>query len=142
MISDKPNHSRQDAPVSLSRKVTLSPWVNEPLPDWEQLLSTHDVARLTRRPRWVVLGLTVLGRFPRKRRFHGRRIGWLRSDVFTWLTKDLRAAPCYAGRASVLRARVSRRRFLPLGFERIGHSGQSNFGSCARVPALRRDERP
>ena len=37
-----------------SRNVVLSPWVNEPLPAWEELLSAHDVARLTRRPRWVL----------------------------------------------------------------------------------------
>src|ERR1700733_1749379 len=75
-----------------SQPVTLSPWVNERCPAWEQLLSAHDVARLTRRPRWILASLMLLRRFPRKRRYHGRGVGWLRSDVIHWLAKDLRAA--------------------------------------------------
>src|SRR5260221_13578397 len=77
---------------ALSQSVTLSPWVNERFPAWEQLLSAHDVARLTRRPRWVIASLIWAHRFPRKRRYHGRSIGWLRSDIIHWLAKDLRAA--------------------------------------------------
>src|SRR5260370_32999227 len=68
-------------------RVTLSKWVHERCPPWEQLLSAHDVARLTRRPRWVLLGLMLLGRFPTKQCFHGRRIGWLRDDVLDWIGK-------------------------------------------------------
>src|ERR1700687_3980207 len=82
----------QHAIARASNAVSLSPWVNERFPNWEELLSAHDVARLTRRPRWVLAGLTLVGRFPRKRRFHGRGIGWLRSDVVHWLAKDLQAA--------------------------------------------------
>src|ERR1700730_11920827 len=101
------------AASAASYRVSLSPWVNERFPDWEQLLSAHDVARLTRRPRWMVLSLALLGRFPRKRRFHGRGIGWLRSDVVHWLTKDLRATTCHA-RAQTPRPRVARQTSLPL----------------------------
>src|SRR6266403_1918566 len=85
--------------------VVLSRWVNEPYPDWEQLLSAHDVARLTRRPRWLLLSMMVIGRFPQKRRFQGRGIGWLRSDVAHWLAKDLRTLRSSARPARVLRSR-------------------------------------
>src|SRR5229473_6686099 len=85
-----------------SNTVSLSPWVNERFPDWEQILSARDVARLTRRPCWMVLSLALLGRFPRKRRFHGRGIGWLRSDVVHWLTRDLRTLRCNAHAAAAL----------------------------------------
>ena len=37
--------------------VTISPWVNEPLPDIQGLLCSRDLARLTRRPRWELLSL-------------------------------------------------------------------------------------
>lgn len=66
-------------------RVTLSRWVNESPPSCQEILTAHDVARLTRRPRWVLETLTLFGRFPHKRRFHGRRIGWCRRDVLLWL---------------------------------------------------------
>src|SRR5258708_4080741 len=75
-----------------SALVTLSPWVNERFPAWEELLTAHDVVRLTRRPRWILAALTFFRRFPRKRRHRGHGIGWLRSDIVHWLAKDLRAA--------------------------------------------------
>ena len=65
--------------------VSLSRWVNEPLPSCEELLTAHDVARLTRRPHWVLATLALLGCFPKQLRFHGRRIGWQRREVFHWL---------------------------------------------------------
>jgi len=69
------------------RLVSLSPWVNEPLPPIEELLTARDVARLTRRARWMVASLALLGRLPRQRRYHGRSVGWLRSDVLYWLAR-------------------------------------------------------
>jgi predicted DNA-binding transcriptional regulator AlpA len=69
--------------------VILSPWVNEPLPPLQELLSAHDVARLTRRPKFVISGLVLLRRFPKKRRFRGHQIGWLRAEVLDWMTRDL-----------------------------------------------------
>jgi predicted DNA-binding transcriptional regulator AlpA len=81
-------YQEQDA-APPPKDVALSPYVNERFPAWEELLSAHDVARLTRRPRWVLASLILLRQFPRKRRYHGRGIGWLRSDVLSWLTKDL-----------------------------------------------------
>jgi|SRR5882757_5123189 len=101
-------------PIAPSQHVRLSPWVNERFPAWEQLLSAHDVARLTRRPRWVLLSMMMLGRFPRKRRFHGRDIGWLRSDVLHWLAKDLRMAPCHTPIVPASRPKIARQTSLPL----------------------------
>src|SRR5579883_3337744 len=84
--------------------VSLSKWVNERPPSFQQLLTTHDVARLTRRYRWVLAALTLLGRFPRGQRFHGRRIGWLRSDVAGWLADDIGLKSCHAtGRSRPIR---------------------------------------
>src|ERR1700721_4221751 len=90
MNPDESSPVAQRASPAASHRVSLSRYVNEPSPNWEELLSAHDVARLTRRPRWVVFSLSLLGRFPPKRRYHGRKIGWLRSDVLTWLSRDLR----------------------------------------------------
>src|SRR5437764_5057619 len=101
---DLPSDERAPSASSPDR-VTLSKWVNERFPPWEQLLSAHDVARLTRRPRWVLLGLMLLGRFPTKQCFHGRRIGWLRDDVLDWIGKG---ASFDEGRARLLRQRFSR----------------------------------
>ncbi|MDB6086857.1 MAG: hypothetical protein JWN43_4738 [Gammaproteobacteria bacterium] len=73
-------------------RVTISPWVNEPIPDLREILCARDVARLTRRPGWILFGLALIGRFPRKRRYRGRPIGWQRLEVLDWLTKGLDAA--------------------------------------------------
>jgi predicted DNA-binding transcriptional regulator AlpA len=81
--------SISDQPVLPRANVTLSRWVNEPLPPFQELLSAHDVARLTRRPKLVISGLVLLRRFPKKRRYRGRQVGWLRSDVLDWLARDL-----------------------------------------------------
>src|SRR6266478_4470988 len=78
-------------PVS-AVQVSISKWVNQPLPPLDELLSSHDMARLTRRPRFVVVGLSCLGFLPRRRRYRGCVVGWLRSDVLDWMSKDLRVA--------------------------------------------------
>jgi hypothetical protein len=70
-------------------RVSVSPWVNEPLPDLREILSSHDIARLTRRPRWVLRGLALLGKFPRKKRYRGRVVGWCRAEVLEWMTRGL-----------------------------------------------------
>jgi hypothetical protein len=72
--------------------VTLSPWVNERLPDVQGILCSRDLARLTRRPRWVLCGLALIGKFPRKKRFRGRLVGWCRAEVLDWMSRDLVAA--------------------------------------------------
>jgi predicted DNA-binding transcriptional regulator AlpA len=70
-----------------AQRVSLSKWVNESLPSFQELLTSHEVARLTRRHRWVLAALTVAGCFPLKQRFHGRSIGWRRNDVERWLAE-------------------------------------------------------
>jgi hypothetical protein len=71
----------------------LDAWINEPLPDVRAILCSRDVARLTRRPSWLLHSLAWLGKFPRRRCYRGRRIGWHREDVLTWLTRDLVLEP-------------------------------------------------
>ena len=83
-IDESPSIRDPAAPL----RVTLSRWVNERPPSCRALLTAHDVARLTRRSRWVLETLTLFGRFPRKHRFHGRGIGWLRDDIRQWLELD------------------------------------------------------
>jgi predicted DNA-binding transcriptional regulator AlpA len=99
-----------------SERVTLSPWVNEPLFPWADLLSSHDVARLTRRPRWLLHGLALVGRFPKKHCFHGRRVGWLRADVFEWLSRGFATEPGEQRRETppVPAKKHPRQRCLPL----------------------------
>jgi hypothetical protein len=64
-MSPKDFCPEQRAPSSaFSNSVILSRWVNERFPAWGQLLSAHDVARLTRRPQWMVLSLVLLADFP------------------------------------------------------------------------------
>lgn len=84
------------APATISRsgQVSLSRWVNEKLPPLTQLLSAHEVARLTRRHRWMLSALALLGRFPRQERFRGRAIGWHRRNVEQWMLSKSRVAPC------------------------------------------------
>jgi predicted DNA-binding transcriptional regulator AlpA len=69
--------------------VRISPWVNEPLPDVWGILCSRDLARLTRRPRWELFGLALIGKFPRKKRYRGRPIGWCKSEVLEWMTRKL-----------------------------------------------------
>ncbi len=69
--------------------VTISPWVNEPMPDLQGILCSHDLARLTRRPRWMLHGLALIGKFPRKRRYGGRAVGWCRAEVLEWMMRGI-----------------------------------------------------
>lgn len=114
MSSKESSFGTQVPAADPSRTVVLSPWVNQLFPAWDQLLSAHDVARLTRRPLWIVRSLTFLRRFPRKRSFHGRAVGWLRSDVLDWLAKDVQANPCHADAGRVSHRHISRPASLPL----------------------------
>src|SRR5580693_7787171 len=72
--------------------VSISPWVNEPLPDVRGILCSRDLARLTRRPRWELFGLALIGKFPPKKRYRGRPIGWCKSEVLEWITRELELA--------------------------------------------------
>jgi len=73
--------------IGLQNGVSISKWVNETFPPWDEILSAHDVARLTRRRRWVLSTLTLLRCFPRKLQYHGRDIGWNRCAVESWLAE-------------------------------------------------------
>lgn len=50
----------------------------------DQVLSTHDVERITGRHRCTLYRWVLAGTFPAKRAGGGR--GWLRSDIERWLT--------------------------------------------------------
>src|ERR1700730_16357310 len=81
------------APEITHVAVSISPWVNEPLPDIQGILCSRDLARLTRRPRWVLCGLALMGKFPRKKRYRGRVVGWCRTEVLEWMTRELAVEP-------------------------------------------------
>ena len=85
-------HDLQERPSAATarQEVSISKWVNERAPPWDDILTAHDVARLTRRHPWHLSALMWIGRFPAQQRFRGRRLGWLRSDVVSWLAKELR----------------------------------------------------
>jgi len=88
--------------------VRIPRWVNERCPPLDDILSAHDVARLTRRPRWLVTALCAVGRFPSRLRFRGRRIGWRRSEVLEWMAHELTVDEAAQG-ADRLERRCSRR---------------------------------
>jgi hypothetical protein len=111
MKSDTVRSGASSATPAVHHPVTISKWVNEPLPQWDQILTAHDVARLARRPPWLLSGMALLGRFPRKHRFRGHKIGWLRSDICDWMASDLPAisTPPYAEPRRRLRAPIGPR---------------------------------
>jgi predicted DNA-binding transcriptional regulator AlpA len=76
--------------VTRPSTVTVSKWVNERLPPWSELLTSHEAARLTRRHRWTLSAVVLLGCFPKKVQFQGRKLGWLRGDVECWLGRNHR----------------------------------------------------
>jgi hypothetical protein len=96
MSIDQSSHEGSIGPC-LEGRVSISKWVNEALPPWSEMLSSHDVARLTRRHRWILSALSLMRCFPRKRYFHGRPVGWHRRDVARWLERHHGG-----GRASVM----------------------------------------
>ena len=71
--------------------VSISRWVNEPYPNWDRILTAHDVARLIRRPPWILSTLAVVGQFPRKQQFRGKKIGWLKADILEWMARARRS---------------------------------------------------
>lgn len=85
------NHSVDVDIPRTTQEVRLPRWVNEPLPDLRAILTSREISRLTRRPRWLLLGLAVLGRFPKQRTHCGKPVGWHRADVLDWLTQNMTA---------------------------------------------------
>ena len=87
--STSEGHADNNTITRASQDVYLPRWVNEPLPDLRAILSAGEISRLTRRPRWLLLGLAVLGRFPKRRTHCGKPVGWHRADVIDWLTQSM-----------------------------------------------------
>ena len=89
---------RASAPgVRSTELVRLSKWVSEPYPPWAESFTAHDLARLTRRRRWVLAALAAVGGFSPRSRFQGHAIGWHRADVERWVRRvpapaDVRAS--------------------------------------------------
>lgn len=109
-LSASATRTQEAAHVPLS----ISKWVNERYPPLNELLSAHDVARLTRRPRWMLSGLCLIGRFPKKLTFRGRGIGWRRSEVLDWMSRDLAIAPVHEGALRACARKHPRQACLPL----------------------------
>lgn len=107
--------SRANQNALVPPPVTLSRWVNEPCVPLTEILSAQDVARLTRRPWWILLSLSLVGRFPKKTSYRGRPIGWCRSEVLAWMAQDLVLEPELGARRRCVR-RCPRQRSLPLNF--------------------------
>jgi predicted DNA-binding transcriptional regulator AlpA len=106
MCIDKPLRRTLSHATVTPADVPLSRWVNERFPAWNEILTSHDVARLTRRHRWILTALSLVGRFPKKRQFHGRPIGWMRIDVDQWIGKHRHLhGPCSKLRAGRPRVR-------------------------------------
>jgi predicted DNA-binding transcriptional regulator AlpA len=102
-------------------QVSLSKWVNESLPDWNEILSARDVARLTRRSCWYVHALALLGRFPKRRRFHGCAIGWGKHDVLRWLAEGAAYQRPFGGQRRLDSSGMFQRA-LPIHFPRTRRS--------------------
>jgi predicted DNA-binding transcriptional regulator AlpA len=127
----------QLAAVTRSRNVVLSPYVNERFPAWEDLLSAHHVSRLTRRPRWALAAMALLGQFPTPARFRGRAIGWHRGDVARWIGKRSAAPPLPCACGAVKRPIGQ----LPLFRCLSGQAGSRPAQPCGTFPGTPRKTR-
>ena len=107
--------------IRTSQDLRLPRWVNEPLPDLRALLSASEISRLTRRPRWLLLGLAVLGRFPKQRTHCGKPVGWHRADVLDWLTQNIAIDGDCKVEARSCRSARPRQACLPLGIDATHH---------------------
>ena len=77
--------------VRVTQRVSISRWVNDPYPAWDRILTAHDVAlRLIRRPPWMLCSVVALWRFPKRQRFRGKHIGWLKADLLEWMARNAR----------------------------------------------------
>ena len=109
-VQVKSNDPDQDANSSSCKMpAPVSRWIQERYPPLHELLCTHDVARLTRRLRWVIAGLCLIGKFSKKLKLKGRAISCRRSDVVAWLAQNF-GFTRHHGKAKRSRARRRRRR--------------------------------
>ncbi len=109
MSSEPASSSLANTRVSRLPPVILSRWVNERCPSLAEILTARDVARLTRRPTWLLLGLSLVGRFPKRTRYRGRPVGWCRTEVLGWMSRDLKVAPEASERDRPVRRRSHKR---------------------------------
>ena len=91
MSTNSPRKGIDAGTLFVRQAVAISRWVNEPYPDWNRILTAHDVARLIRRPPWMLFTMAAVGQFPRKQQFRGRNIGWLRADILEWMARTRRS---------------------------------------------------
>lgn len=112
--SPSDNHSVAITIARASQDVHLPRWVNEPIPDLRAILSAGEISRLTRRPRWLLLGLAVFGRFPKQRTHCGKPVGWHRADVLDWLTQNMTIEADHRAEVRHCRPARPRQACLPL----------------------------
>src|SRR5271167_2089828 len=117
--------------VCLRQRVSISRWVNEPYPAWDQILTAHDVARLIRRPPWVFNSMAAVGQFPQRQRFRGKKIGWLKADILEWMARTCRQRVSRSSDQTIRRRKPvpSSQQSLPLEYPRVraleAHTTQS-----------------
>jgi hypothetical protein len=104
----------RSAAAGAQPELRLSRWINEPLPDLRAILTGRDVSRLTRRPHWLLCGLAWFGRFPRRRVYRGRALGWHRAEILEWLSRGLAIEPQDAPAQRRCIRRQPRQACLPL----------------------------
>jgi predicted DNA-binding transcriptional regulator AlpA len=121
------------------QRVSISRWVNEPYPAWDRILTAHDVARLIRRPPWMIRSLAAVGQLPKRQRFRGKKIGWLKADILDWIA---RTSPYWVATPPNKANGCRRRRSDPLGQQRLplryaaartldGHSTESSIAGVS-----------
>jgi len=67
----------------------VSRWIHERLPPLHEFLCTHDVVRLTRRLRCVIVGLCLIHRFSKTLKRHGHAVAGRRFDGIGRLVEQL-----------------------------------------------------
>ena len=65
-------------------------WVNEKIPESDQILTAHDIARLTMRHHWMLSTLVILRKLLQNQRLRGRALGWKHCDITRWLAREHR----------------------------------------------------
>jgi predicted DNA-binding transcriptional regulator AlpA len=124
--------------VCVRQRVSISRWVNEPYPAWDRILTAHDVARLVRRPPWMLCSMAAVGQFPRRQRFRGKNIGWVKTDILEWMARTSRhraaTTPDKTTCSRPHRAIPPNQKTLPLKFASArGLSGHNTDSSIAGV---------
>src|ERR1700688_1809205 len=90
MSTNSAQYGVEPGGLGVRQRVSISRWVNEPYPAWDRILTAHDVARLVRRPPWMLCSMAAVGQFPKRQRFRGKNIGWLKADILEWMARTAR----------------------------------------------------